>query len=251
MAYKKEKDLVTSADIAVQKLCLKLIKENFPHAGIVAEEKFSCKCTDSDNDYYFVLDPLDGTKAYGRRQSHSIASMVAFVFEGEICGVAVADVMSREVYYSRPDSDKVHRISDYSIVEELRINPRKHLRQQHIQLRKDPRDHSEFIQIATRSRKGLFKGVEVTGGSIGSMFARLWKGEVGAVVLEPGIEMPWDITPVMGLSERLGFVLLMQKDYGYKKVAFSPSKKSQRFAGETLIIHESRVDEFIDYFQRL
>ena len=75
--------------------------------------------------------------------------------------------------------------------------------------------------------------------------ARLWKGEVGAHVMLPSNEHPWDICPIVGISRKLGFVFLdfLQKDgrFAVRKKLFS--KTTEYREHETLVIHESRLDE--------
>ncbi len=245
VSYKKEQDLVTSADFAAQNIFLKIIKENFPKAGIVAEEDFACKCTDPDHDYYFTIDPLDGTKAYGRRQSHAIATMISFIFDGEICGATIGDVMTQEIFHTRPGSSKVHRISEFQTAEILK-HIKKPLKDQYLQLRQDPRSYSTFAQLVTSPSCEIkpFSGIEVMGGSIGFMFARLWKGEIGGLLLEPGKQSPWDAMPVVGISQKLGYIFLKVPPHpSYEIMDYKASDKIQKFDHETLVIHKSNLRE--------
>ncbi|MDR0723974.1 MAG: inositol monophosphatase [Endomicrobium sp.] len=56
--YKGEIDPVTQADKGSQKAIIKVIKDVFPEHGILAEEDGVSKL---DNDYCWIIDPLDGT----------------------------------------------------------------------------------------------------------------------------------------------------------------------------------------------
>jgi len=60
----------------------------------------------------------------------------------------------------------------------------------------------------------MFRDMEVARGSIGTGMARLWKGEVGAVALRHGHETPWDMCPIVGISQRLGFRFLRVTETG-------------------------------------
>ena len=240
---KKGKDLVTSADLAAQKIYLKIISENFPMAGIVAEEDFARECTDPDHKYYFTIDPLDGTAAYGRRQSHAIATMIAFVFDGEICGVTIGDIMTQELFHTRPGSAKVHRISEFQNFEQLKIEI-KLLSEQYIQLRQDVRLYSSYVQKQTHPKLGKIKGIEIMGGSIGFMFCRLFKGEAAGIILEPGHQTPWDSAPIMGMSQKLGFKFCYIKKNKVVPFEFKPSTEIQNVEDEMLIIHESNLELF-------
>ena len=58
--HKSKKDLVTEADVAVDKLLVKRIKEKYPDHGVLAEESGS----HSGNEYRWIIDPIDGTGSF-------------------------------------------------------------------------------------------------------------------------------------------------------------------------------------------
>src|SRR5687767_10555304 len=100
-------DVVTTADRSAQQIYVKMIREGFPTYGLVAEEdELSIRCADPElGDIYFTVDPLDGTKAFRRRQSHGIGTMLSLVHKGEIIAAYVGDVMTREIYGYHPGTD--------------------------------------------------------------------------------------------------------------------------------------------------
>jgi len=110
-------DVFTSADKKAQEIYLRAFEECFPEFGVVAEE--DGLVISSKNGAYFTVDPLDGTKAYVRRQSHGVSTMVALVFEGEVLAAYIGDTNTGEIYGYRPGSDKVHRITDLDSYEVL------------------------------------------------------------------------------------------------------------------------------------
>lgn len=136
-------DIFTSADKAAQDIYVKMITEAFPGYGIVAEEDHLHIEADPNIGMYFTVDPLDGTKAFKRRQSHGIGTMIALVDDGEVLAAYVGDVMTREIYGYRPESNKAHRISEYGFGEVLTINHQLPLKEQHILLRERPEYHSK------------------------------------------------------------------------------------------------------------
>ncbi len=238
-------DFLTSADRAAQAIYVKLIKECFPGFGIVAEEDhLSLPCTVPGLDAYFTVDPLDGTKAFMRRQSHGIGSMLSLVVNGEIIAAFVGDVMTGEIYYYRPCADTVHRLFGFDEAEDLVINPALPLSEQYLLLR-DPPDRCGTLVRAMVGKPplGLFKNVEVGGGSIGVSLARLWKGEVGGVVLDPVNQTPWDYCPVWGLSQKLGFRFIAIHDSAFCPIEIEPIKEVAARTHEVLVIHESRLAE--------
>ena len=255
-SYKREQDFVTTADYAAQVIFEKSLKECFPTFGIIGEENsLQIACTEPGVDAWFTVDPLDGTKAFIRRQSHGVGSMLGLVYDGVIIAAVVGDVMTHEMYYYRPESSQVHRLNlRDDKYESLRINPKQTLRSQYVLLREDPRLHSLDIQDMAQRKEdgGLFKNIEVAGGSIGTHMARLWKGEVGGVILQAGKQTPWDLVPVLGISQQLGFVWIeiYSSPGGWVTQSINPSKEITSTEGEMLIIHKSRVCEFSEWFSR-
>ena len=66
---------------------------------------------------FFTVDPLDGTKAFVRRQSHGVGTMVALVEQGRVVSAYVGDINTQEIYGYRPGSRAVHRITEYETSE--------------------------------------------------------------------------------------------------------------------------------------
>src|SRR3989344_2108826 len=155
-AFQKEgissrNDVVTSADFRAQRVIVKSLRECFPLFGIVAEEHtLRFPSTHPTHNFFFAVDPLDGTKAFERRQSHGIGAMLALVCDFEVIAACVGDVMSREIYYYRPGSLKAHRMSDFEHSEDLQIDHARPLSEQYVLLREQAGDHSEVIRCLVR-----------------------------------------------------------------------------------------------------
>ena len=243
----KKKDFVTSADIAAQEVYVDMLS-CFPDYGIVAEEHNLMTAPNKDCRLYFSIDPVDGTKALIREQSHGIGTMLAlaeFVSgRGKVLAAFVGDVMTHEVYGFSPGSEHVHRVSKYETPQRLTAKKRP-LAEQYILLRDAPDDYSPFVQTLVRRHQhgGCCENIEVSGGSIGLAFARLWKGEIGGLLLQPGSEKPWDIWPVIGICEKMGFVFLAHREQ--KWMPFSPQVLTEdvHWDFETLVVHMHNVHE--------
>ena len=196
-------DLVTSADYEAQRIYLRVLKSCFPNFGVVAEEdQLRIPCSMSDRKLWFTLDPLDGTKAFARRQSAGVGTMVALLENQDVIAAYVGDVMTQEIYGFRPGAS-VFRISEYNQPEVLK---RKELpiEEAYLLLREQPKTSPPAIaQLYDH-----FKGIDVEGGSIGISFARLWKGEVEALLMGPHFSTPWDSAPIIGISKQLGYRFL-------------------------------------------
>lgn len=199
-------DVFTSADTAVQALYESSFRECFPGVGMIGEEDNpNIPCTIEGVDAYFTVDPLDGTKAFVRRQSHGIATMVALVVGGEVISAWVGDINTQEIYGYRPGSNKVHRISEYEFSQYLHDGLFKQtIANTHLLLRESLEHSPKVIQDFA----SCFKKHHSDGGSIGTWMARLWKGEFTGAVMAPGHQTPWDDTPLIGISRKLGFVFM-------------------------------------------
>ncbi len=243
-------DIVTSADKAAQAIYLKSLQECFPYFGIVAEEDgFRKPCLFEQNKIYLSVDPLDGTAAFARNQSHGVGTQVALLINDVIESAWVGDVNTKEIFGFRPGSRRVWRIREYDVAQKMTVNVMKPLSQQYLLMREGPDSFPPYVKWMLRgdsliSRPKLFKNLEVTGGSVGIAFARLWKGEVGSILLEPFAETPWDIWPTVGISLRMGFVFLRADEHGHF-IRYEPSYNLEPVEekGIRLIIHQSRLAE--------
>ena len=232
-------DVLTSADARAQGIYLKSIQECFPSFGVVGEEDSLLIEPREGFTAYFTIDPLDGTKAFVRRQSHGVGTMLALVQDGVVVAAYIGDINTREIYGFRPGSRSVYRISEFEIAEKLSGNTLGSFRDAYILLR-DPRDAYSFVAAQCVDQ---FKSVIVEGGSIGIWLARLWKGEVAAALLPPSFETPWDLTPIFGISDTLGFAFMRPKadDSGWERYRPAILREKYQRTHDTLIIHKSAL----------
>lgn len=191
-------------------------------------------------DAYFTIDPIDGTKAYIRRQSHGIGSMVAFVSNGVVESAYIGDINSQEIFGFRPDSSSVWRITDLEVFERLEASPPSvGIGDMYLLLRERERIYSPV----SRQIIDKFKSILIDGGSIGIWAARLWKGEVGGLLLNPSWETPWDSSPVIGISKKLGYVFLRPSREGWGVYEPVVSKEKYERKHDTLIIHKNHLTQ--------
>lgn len=239
---------VTTADLEVQAFYHRAITEGFPTFGIVAEEgKVNKPCTFPDHDIWFTVDAIDGTRAFIRQASHGIGTMVSLVYDGEVVGACIGDATTEEIYGYRPGSNTVHRISFLEHVETLSAEPGTGPFTGQVVLLRDPVAlHSVFIQRLVHL-SGIFREQEIVRGSIGLSMARLWKKEVGAVILRPGSQKPWDCVPFVGISRKLGFVFLKVDASAGQLVSFDFLVIKEAFTTdhEIIVVHGGRVEELL------
>lgn len=244
-------DFRTTGDKESDRIAIKYLQKCFPEFGIISEETGIIKCTHPFLKIYFTIDSLDGTFAYIRRQSNGFGPMISLVCNGEIIAVYIGDAMTSEIYGFHPDSGSVHRISDFEHGESLRNSHQKKLAGSWIMSRENPFDLSELSKkmFGQERNNRLFGGINVEGGSIGLTMAKLWKGEVSAIILKSHFFTPWDICPILGISEKLNYVFLKIDDENKKIIPIKIQPPLEKFSlkAEIIIIHRSNLPELNDW----
>lgn len=228
-------DVCTSADVAAQEVYLRTFQECFPDCGVIGEEKSLSISPRPGCSAYFTVDPLDGTKAFVRRQSHGVGTMVALVDNEEVLSAYIGDINTAEVYGYRPGSTKAHRITRLDTFEELTYR-KPWTPDEYVILRDPVETYSSAAQHLVRSR---FKSHLVDGGSIGIWLARLWKREVTAAIIGPGWQTPWDLTPIVGISEKLGYRFYQESGDRWIPIRPRLSTKPYESLRDLLIVHEN------------
>ena len=263
--YKLGDDYVSSADTDAQYIALDFLGRNFPDFGIIAEENKLFKDakelhhTDgSIHKFFFSLDPLDGTKAFIRKQSDSYSSMISFIHEingvATVIGVCIGDPMTGEMYYTRPDSPRVHLLDrDTDLSRVLQFDKEMNPSETFALLREPLYDFSSIIRKLVNEngldRENFFLKAENVGGSIGISFAKLWKGQYGMLALKAGKTTVWDSAPCIGISAKLGFVPMIVNSQKRLEVSkfFIHTKRENMEQHETIIVHKTLVPRILEW----
>jgi len=179
-------DILTTADIKAQSVYLRSIRECFPDCGLIAEE--DDLAIPSGNGAYFTVDPLDGTRAFARRQSHGIGSMLALVCDGDARGKHVAaafigDINTEEIYGYRPGSSRVHRINQYNTWSELQYEGRAG-KAGYILLRDPPSYYSPASRAMIERYQRAFDDVRREFGRLGVPVVRAMQRESMQLILD-------------------------------------------------------------------
>ncbi|MEM3555576.1 MAG: inositol monophosphatase family protein [Candidatus Micrarchaeia archaeon] len=94
--FKSKQDILTIADTEAEKLVIREIKRNFPKHGILAEETGK---HNSDSDYLWIIDPVDGTVNYAAGLPFFSVSLALAYKKQPILGV-VHDPFHNEFIYA-------------------------------------------------------------------------------------------------------------------------------------------------------
>ena len=203
-------DFATQGDLEAQEMYRETITTDpeLEGVGIIGEEGLNIPCTLSDCNAYFTIDPLDGTKAYERKQSFGVGTMIALVVDEKVVAAFIGDINTGEIFSWTEGGKATRERFGRTTVLEPKLTP---LKKQYVVFRDAP--HKLAPVFSHLSGDGypnpLFKEIEVSSGGGGLMMARAWKGEIGVIALKGNrYETPWDHTPADGISRALGFVFL-------------------------------------------
>lgn len=95
--YKKDQSPLTIADKTANKLIVEALRSHFPTYAILSEEEKDDR-TRLSNDYCFVVDPLDGTKEFIKRNGQFTVNIALAYQHESVIGVIYVPV-TRELYY--------------------------------------------------------------------------------------------------------------------------------------------------------
>ena len=96
--YKDQQELVTSADIAADKLIIERIQAQYPEHRILSEETYTDQSQVKDlSTPIWIIDPIDGTVNYAHGH-FMVAISIAFATEGEVKVGVVHNPFLNETY---------------------------------------------------------------------------------------------------------------------------------------------------------
>lgn len=98
VTYKDGDMPLTAADKASNKIIVEALKEKFPEFSILSEEEKDNK-NRLENDYCFVVDPLDGTKEFIKRNGQFTVNIALAYKHESVMGVIYVPVTG-ELYYA-------------------------------------------------------------------------------------------------------------------------------------------------------
>ena len=93
---KGPKDVITEADLAVEKLIIKKIREKYPGHNIVAEESTN---KNSGSRYRWYIDPIDGTHNYAHGDPNFVVS-IGVTEDGELKYACINFPYMKDMYYA-------------------------------------------------------------------------------------------------------------------------------------------------------
>ena len=117
--YKDGDMPLTAADKASNAVIVEMLRGNFPEYAILSEEEKD-NLSRLSNDFCFVVDPLDGTKEFIKRNGQFTVNIALAYQQHAVMGVIYVPVTG-EMYYATHGGG-AYRVSVDGVVESLRVS---------------------------------------------------------------------------------------------------------------------------------
>lgn len=189
-----ERDLVSEADLKIEKFIKESISDRFPNHEILGEESYN-----PDKNYnmknLWVIDPIDGTTNY-LKQSYDYCTLITYFEDGEAVLAYIYDICKDELFHSIKDNGV------YLNEDKLEIPDNKGLSESLI---------STDIRRMYRERNDLFDRIVEKSfgtrsvGTSGLDGSRVLSGKFGGYLNYTG--GPWDYAPFILMAKELDLVL--------------------------------------------
>ena len=116
---KSDASPLTKADKASNKIIVEILSKKFPYYSILSEEEKD-DLSRLDNDFCFVVDPLDGTKEFIKRNGQFTVNIALAYKHVSVMGVIYVPV-TKELYYAS-SGDGAFRESESGAIERLMVS---------------------------------------------------------------------------------------------------------------------------------
>ena len=105
--FKKDSSPLTRADRRANEIIVSMLRDKFPDYAILAEESED-DMSRLDNDYCFIVDPLDGTKEFIKRNDQFTVNIALAYKRRAVMGVIYIPV-TKELYYAMEGGGAFYR----------------------------------------------------------------------------------------------------------------------------------------------
>ena len=114
--YKSDDSPLTEADKRANDIIVEMLKSEFPDYAILSEESADDKSR-LDNDYCFIVDPLDGTKEFIKRNGQFTVNIALAYKNKSVMGVIYVPV-TKTLYYA------AHGFGSYCGEDRIKVSDR-------------------------------------------------------------------------------------------------------------------------------
>lgn len=121
--YKEDESPLTQADRRANAVIIKGLSEAFPEYAILSEEEADNK-ERRNNDYCFVVDPLDGTKEFVKKNGQFTVNIALAYQQKPILGVIYVPV-TKDLYYASTEEGAYKKDGQTGMTKPLQVSDKK------------------------------------------------------------------------------------------------------------------------------
>ena len=199
--YKDDNSPLTSADKKANEIIVNSLKVEFPNYAILSEESYD-NLNRINNEYCFIVDPLDGTKEFINNTDEFTVNIALSKNGKSILGVVYVPV-SRELYYAYKGGGSFYFINGKETINKVSKRS-KNLRLLSSKFHKS----KEFLDLIERNASEISSVIGVGSSLKGCMIAR---GEAECYY-RYGLTSEWDTAAMQIIVEEAGGVLKQLND---------------------------------------
>lgn len=193
---------LTQADKAANRIIVDMLRSEFPDHAILSEEEKD-DLSRLDNDLCFVVDPLDGTKEFIKRNGQFTVNIALSYKHRIVMGVIYVPV-TKEMYYAAQDHGSFMEVDGR--VSEIHVSAERKDKSQLNMVMSN--SHGAAEMDALIEKYGITKYVKVGSSLKGCMIA---KGAAD-VYYRYGPTMEWDTAAMQCIVEEAGGLLRQMDD---------------------------------------
>lgn len=193
VTYKKDQSPLTEADQKANAYIVANLKENFPQISILSEEEKDC-LDRLNNDWCFIIDPLDGTKEFIKRNGEFTVNIALAYKQKVVLGVIYAPVLDK--LYFAVKGEGAYCISEHGMVKKLQVSDHKENL-----VAVGSRSHcTEALRVAYQESRKIGKIISRGSSLKGCMIAEA----EADLYYRDGYTMEWDTAAMQCIVEEAG-----------------------------------------------
>lgn len=194
--YKGDHSPLTAADKAANRIIVEALKNGFPQYAVLSEEEKDNRSR-LNNEYCFVVDPLDGTKEFLKRNGQFTVNIALAYNHEAVMGVIYVPVTG-ELYYAARGYGAYKRTPDGEVIR-LKVSDNTDLES----IRVVASNSHESVQMKELAEKYQFKNLVKMGSSLkGCLIAE----DKADVYYRFNPTMEWDTAAMQCIAEEAGAV---------------------------------------------
>ncbi len=120
VVYKGDNSPLTLADKTANDIIVDVLKEKYPEYAILSEESRDDKSR-LNNDYCFIVDPLDGTKEFVKRNGQFTVN-IALAYKGSPIVGAIYVPVTKTLYYASNNEGAYIETVESGVVTQLKVS---------------------------------------------------------------------------------------------------------------------------------